>query len=79
MSKRQILTGLKTGLALYVALFLKEVATILTQRHNHESCCRLGPFVELGLFHYSKALTSPKPPPVDTRGHHSWPAVTGAS
>ena len=50
MSKRPILPGLKTGLALHVALFLKEVATILTQRHNHESCCRLAPFVELVLF-----------------------------
>ena len=50
MSKRPILPGLKTGLALYVALFLKEVATILTQRHNHESCWGLAPFVELGLF-----------------------------
>ena len=35
--------------------------------------------MELSLFHYSKALTSPKPPPVDTSGHHSWPALPGAS
>ena len=49
MSKRQILTGLKTGLVLYVALFLKEVAAILTQRHNHDSCSELAPFVELVL------------------------------
>ena len=35
--------------------------------------------MELSLFHYSKALTSPKPPPVDTGGHHSWPALPGAS
>ena len=50
MSKRPILPGLKTGLALYVAPFLKEVAAILTQRHNHESCWGLAPFVELVLF-----------------------------
>ena len=30
MSKRPILPGFKTGLALYVAPFLKEVATILS-------------------------------------------------
>ena len=79
MSKRQILTGLKTGLGLYVDPFLKEVALTLTQRHNHESCSELAPFVELVLLCYSKALTSPKPPPVDTRGHHSWPALPRAS
>ena len=50
MSKHPILPGLKTGLVLYVALFLEEVAAILTQRHNHESYWGLAPFVELVLF-----------------------------
>ena len=50
MSKRPILPGLKTGLAFYAAPFLMEVAAILTQRHNHESCWGLAPFVELVLF-----------------------------
>ena len=50
MSKRPIPPVLRTGLVLYAVSFLKEVAPNLTQRHNHESCWGLAPFVELVLF-----------------------------
>ena len=79
MSKRLILPVLKIGLVLYVAPFLMGGAPILTSVTAINIVGGLGPFVDLGLFHYSKALTSPKPDAVDTRGHHSWPALPRAS